>query len=93
MTAGDATANSIEVQMFGGFRQFVPEGTLVVDTGNAETVYDLRREVERALAGDDNALMLLKASAFATDRRVLDDESERYPSGEPLSVLPPVCGG
>jgi len=37
--------------------------------------------------------MLLKASAFATDRRVLDDESERLPSDEPLSVLPPVCGG
>jgi molybdopterin converting factor small subunit len=93
MTTSNASADSLEVQLFGGFRQFVPSGTLLVETGDAKTVADLRREVERAFGDDDNALMLLKASAFATDRRVLDDESERFPSDEPLSVLPPVCGG
>ncbi len=93
MTTMNAPTDSLEVQLFGGFRQFVPNGTLLVEPGEAKTVADLRRQVERAFGDDENALMLLKASAFATDRRVLDDESERLPSDEPLSVLPPVCGG
>lgn len=93
MTHADAPAKPLEVRLFGGFRQFIQAGTLAVDATEVQTVSDLRRQLERALGNDDNALMLLKASAFATDRRVLEDEAEPVPEGESLSLLPPVCGG
>lgn len=83
---------TIQVKLFGGFRQFRTESMLTVETDHGSTVADLRKNVARVFADDDNALSLLKASAFATDKRVLD-EDESVPDDADLALLPPVCGG
>ncbi|MDT8437390.1 MAG: MoaD/ThiS family protein [Wenzhouxiangellaceae bacterium] len=93
MSTAEIATETLDIGLFGGFRQFVPEGRIEIDANGLTTITDLRARVEQAFADNPNALMLLKASAFATDRRVLDDESEALPRGEALSVLPPVCGG
>ncbi|QOC22456.1 MoaD/ThiS family protein [Wenzhouxiangella sp. AB-CW3] len=92
----DATATdnnvTISIRLFGAFRQFGDDSTVTVTLpGNAQ-VRDVREALKAHYAGDDNALALLKASAFATDQAVLDDD-DSLPEGEPLSILPPVCGG
>jgi len=88
----DSETRRIRIRMFGGFRQFRSESELAVELQAAPTVADLRAQVARAFRDDDNALSLLKASAFATDTRVLDDD-EAVPLDADLALLPPVCGG
>lgn len=83
---------TIQVKLFGGFRQFRAEPMLSLQADPAATVADLRNSVARMFDDDDNALSLLKASAFATDKRVLD-ENESVPEDADLALLPPVCGG
>ena len=82
---------TIEVRLFGAFRQFGSAPTLRVTVRRGATVADLRAGVAELLAGD-NAHALLLASAFATDDRMLDD-AEVLPASDELAVLPPVCGG
>ncbi len=81
---------SISVRLFGAFRQGNPESSLTVEIPEGGRVTDLRQAMESALP-DDNARSLLKASAFATDSAVLDDD-DIVPDRE-VSILPPVCGG
>jgi molybdopterin converting factor small subunit len=82
----------VTVRLFGAFRSFglgsaltvtLPEG--VQDTGA------LRAALAEQMP-DDAARSWLASSAFATDRRVLQ-EGEALPAGAELSILPPVCGG
>ena len=81
----------LRVKLFGAFRQFHREPVLTLEVPPDTTVATLRDRV--AVAFDDaDAGRLLKASAFATDRRVLD-EDEPVPGDEELALLPPVCGG
>lgn len=82
----------LRIKLFGGFRQFRTEAMLTVSVDRAATVADLRKHVAGLFGDDDNALSLLKASAFATDNRVLDD-NEPVPDDSDLALLPPVCGG
>lgn len=82
----------VRIKLFGGFRQFREESSLVLALESANTVAELRSQVARVFGDDDNALSLLKASAFATDNRVLDDDEE-VPFDADLALLPPVCGG
>ena len=88
----DSGTQEIRIKLFGGFRQLRSESTLVVDLESASTVADLRSRIARVFRDDENALGLLKASAFATDSRVLDD-AESVPGDAELALLPPVCGG
>lgn len=81
---------SINVRLFGAFRQGNPESSLTVEIPEQGRVADLRRAMEAALESE-NARSLLKASAFATDSAVLDDR-DPVPEQE-VSILPPVCGG
>jgi len=81
---------SINVRLFGAFRQGNPESSLTVEIPAGGRVTDLRQAMDSALPSD-NARSLLKASAFATDSAVLDD-NDVVPDGE-ISILPPVCGG
>ena len=57
----------VGINLFGGFRQFRKESTLSVNMESTFTVADLRRKVAGVFADDQEALSLLKASAFATD--------------------------
>lgn len=82
---------TIDVRLFGAFRQFGSRPSMTVDVPHQATVSELRAAVERRLPGG-NARALLHASVFATDERTLD-ESEPVPFDRDLSVLPPVCGG
>lgn len=82
---------TIDIRLFGAFRQFGSRPSLTVDVPQEAIVSELRAAVERRLPGD-NARALLQASVFATDERTLD-ESEPVPFDHDLSVLPPVCGG
>ena len=83
---------TVSIRMFGAFRQFGPESTVNLTVPQEARVADIRQAMQSHFAGNDNALALLKASAFATDKAVLDDD-DWLPSGEPVSILPPVCGG
>lgn len=90
--SGPPRTRTIRIKLFGGFRQFRDEAELAVETDHASTVADLRKNVAREFGNDENALSLLNASAFATDKRVLDDD-ESVPDDADLALLPPVCGG
>lgn len=81
---------SINVRLFGAFRQSHPESSLTVEIPEQGRVADLRQAMEAALESE-NARSLLKASAFATDTAVLDDQDPVPEQG--VSILPPVCGG
>jgi len=86
------TNQTVSIRMFGAFRQFSPDSTVNLTVPQEARVADLRQAMQIHFAGNDNALALLNASAFATDKAVLDDE-DPVPRDEALSVLPPVCGG
>jgi len=86
------TGQPVSVKLFGAFRQFSDDSAVRVTVPDDARAADLRRALQAYYAGNDNALALLAASALATDRTVLDD-ADRLPPGEPLSILPPVCGG
>jgi sulfur-carrier protein len=86
------TNQTVSIRVFGAFRQFGPNSTVDLTVPQEARVVDLRQAMQNHFAGNDNALALLKASAFATDKAVLDDE-DPVPRDEAVSVLPPVCGG
>lgn len=92
----DATATpadqSVSIRLFGAFRQFGDDSTVAITIPHNARISDVREALKAHYAGNDNAVALLKASAFATDRSVLDD-GDHLPEGESLSILPPVCGG
>ena len=44
----DSGTQEIRIKLFGGFRQFRSESTLVVDLESASTVADLRSRIARA---------------------------------------------
>ena len=81
---------AITVRLFGAFRQGNPDSSITVEIPEQARVADLRTAMDAALS-DENARSLLKASAFATDTAVLDDD-DTVPDRE-ISILPPVCGG
>ncbi len=81
---------AITVRLFGAFRQGNPDSSITVEIPEQARVADLRTAMDAALS-DENARSLLKASAFATDSAVLDDD-DPVPDRE-ISILPPVCGG
>ena len=85
-------ATTVSLKLFGAFRQFGPETEVEMSVPDNARVTDLRAALARHYQGNDNALSLLKASAFATDQAVLDDDDD-LPTHQPLSILPPVCGG
>lgn len=85
------TLQAVTVRLFGAFRQYADPPRLQVSLPAGATVAQLRSAFAEALP-DDNARVLLKASAFATDEAVLE-EDDPVPVEDVLSVLPPVCGG
>lgn len=85
-------ATTVSLKLFGAFRQFGPEAGIELSVPDPARVADLRAALARHYQDNDNALSLLKASAFATDQAVLDDNDD-LPTRQPLSILPPVCGG
>jgi len=82
----------VRIKLFGGFRQHREDPELAVEVAASTTVAALRSKVAQFFEEDAAAQDLLKVSAFATDRRVLDDD-ENLPMDTELSLLPPVCGG
>lgn len=82
---------NIEIQLFGAFRQYGDGSAIQVSVPEDSEVAGLRQAMHEQLA-DDNARALLRASAFATDERVLD-ETESVPAERNIAILPPVCGG
>lgn len=80
----------VPIRLFGAFRQGHPEGILNVEIAPGARVAELRQAMHDTL-DSQSARSLLKASAFATDAEVLDD-NDPVPERE-LSILPPVCGG
>lgn len=82
---------AIEIRLFGAFRQYHAGASLRLELPESATVAELRQAFGRQF-DDANARSLLKASAFATDEAVLD-EDDTVPAGQNLSILPPVCGG
>lgn len=85
-------AREVRINLFGGFRQFHDQPAISIEIERSATVATLRGRIAELFDDDANARALLKASAFATDRRVLG-EDEGIPADEELALLPPVCGG
>lgn len=82
---------TVDVRLFGAFRQFGAEPTLRVNVAENATIADVRTAIGARLEGN-NVQSLLSASAFATDDRMLND-ADTVPAGPELAILPPVCGG
>lgn len=87
-----AAKQTFSVRLFGAFRQFGEDSEINLPVPPAARVTDLRQAMQKHFGDNDNALALLEASAFATDQAILK-EDDQLPSGEPLSIIPPVCGG
>lgn len=83
---------TVSIQLFGAFRQFGDTGEVTLAVPEQACIADVREAMRLHYAGNDKALALLRASAFADDERVLDD-AEAVPTRSALAVLPPVCGG
>lgn len=82
---------TLDVRLFGAFRQFGADPILRISVADDATIAQVRAAVGTHLAGD-NAHALLRASAFATDDRMLGEDDTLSTINE-IAVLPPVCGG
>ncbi len=79
----------IKLQLFGAFRKYGSEIELEIAEGGL--VFDLRKSLENSLGEDSSRL--IKISRFATDKIMLDDDSEINNNMTGLAILPPVSGG
>jgi len=79
----------IKLQLFGAFRKYGSEIILEIPDGGL--VADLRTSLEKSLG--ESSSRLIKISRFATDKTMLDDDSEITSNISVLAILPPVSGG
>lgn len=91
-TVVSSPVRTVPVRLFGAFRQFGDVPAVAIPLPVDARVADLRAGLAAHYAENENALSLLRASVFATDEAVLDDD-EPVPEDQHLSILPPVCGG
>lgn len=84
---------SIDIALYGAFRQYLPDARLTLPLDLPASVADLRRAARAALAAQSTDAALLSDSAvFATDSAVLPEDATA-PAGVRLGLLPPVSGG
>lgn len=85
---------TIELSLFGAFRQFEPAARIEFDVPPGSTVGDVRAAISAYAQTHWSGFQpaLLKASAFASDQRVLRD-AEAVPEDGRMALLPPVSGG
>lgn len=85
---------NIELSLFGAFRQHEPAAHVQLEVGEGATVTDVRAALARYAEEHWPGFRpgLLRASAFASEARVLRD-GEPVPSDGRMAVLPPVSGG
>ena len=84
----------ITIRLFGAFRQFQQEDTLALDCPHATTIDDVRNALDAHARAHwrEEALALLRVSAFATDAELLRRGSA-LPADGRLAIIPPVSGG
>lgn len=85
---------TITLNLFGAFRDFVPEACLQLTVPDHATVADLRAALDahgrRHWSGFRSEL--LRVSAFASEHELLR-EHDALPQDGRVAVLPPVSGG
>lgn len=84
----------IELDVFGAFRDFVPQGRLELEVANDATIGAVREALAAHASRHWPAFRagLLASSAFASEHAVLRD-ADTVPDSGRLAVLPPVSGG
>ena len=85
----------IQVQLFGGFRQFSSASQLEFEVESALTPKELKVRIQQVLGSAENMdqlSALLSASVLASEDSILQSE-EKIASSCRLAILPPVCGG
>ncbi|MBC7466978.1 MAG: hypothetical protein H7256_13400 [Bdellovibrio sp.] len=85
----------IQIKLFGAFREFSADGTLVLTVTGQESAYEVKNLLTQKLSEKEKVKFDVKAlvakSVLATDSKVLDDAD--LAGHLNLSLLPPVCGG
>lgn len=86
---------TIEIRLFGAFRDLWPESSCRVEITQRATVAEVKNSLRGLLESvsprDGRIGDLISRSALATAARVLTDADEV--SGKEFAILPPVCGG
>jgi molybdopterin converting factor small subunit len=87
--------NSVQIRLFGAFRNYSSESEIVVEIESALSLDQIKAGLLKKLSavGKEDAIKtLLSQSAVANESRVLG-ESDLILPGMKLAILPPVCGG
>ncbi len=87
----------VHVLLFGRFRDWVPEGRILLGVRHGAPLGEVRDRIARALqdlGGGSESDSTLAMSAFSDGSRILEEDWV-VSGGDPiqLAVLPPVCGG
>lgn len=89
---------TIEIQLFGAFRDFDETGKLTIDVRNHSSVEEIKFAILKSLKKIErpgvNVEELLKFSVLATEEELLkENELVDLELIKQLAILPPVCGG
>ena len=79
----------IKIRLFGEFRKYGDEIDIEIPDG--AIVKDLKSLLVEAIG--DESQKLISSSRFATDKIMLDDDSEITDNLSELAIIPPVSGG
>lgn len=84
----------IQLSVFGAFRDFAPDGKVVLHVPDGARVADVRDALSAHALSQWPGFRpgLLASSAFASESAVLRD-ADPVPTDGRLAVLPPVSGG
>lgn len=90
--------NQLKIKLFGAFRQYVPEGEIIIRQVQIKKVSDFKEylyaEIQKVNPKftDEN---LIQQSALATEERILhaDEDMPIFSLTDKIALLPPVCGG
>lgn len=81
------TGLTVEVRLFGRYRELAPEGSITLDLPTGATVADLVGELHRRSPG-----RLPARPVVAVERRPAADDVPLEP-GQEIALIPPVAGG
>jgi len=79
----------IKIRLFGAFRKYGNEIDIEIPDGSI--VSDMKKLLVEALGDDSRELVY--SSRFATDKNMLDDDSEITKNLSEVAIVPPVSGG
>jgi len=85
----------LQIQLFGGFRQFENQGKIQIEVSPGITAKEIKEIIFQGFAQHPQVASLrglLDSSVLATEDTILDP-NDKVLETSPLALLPPVCGG